>query len=365
MSKQAETGQRPGAEPRPPAPYYYEDEISLIDLWLVLVKRKNLLFAVLAVFALAGLTMALVVPKQYNYTTSIEIGSRIVRDDVQPIERPETVLAKIQESYIPLVQHQYRKQNPEHSGNYSINARIPKGSQIIVLESKGSEQIGDIYKNLQQNVVNKVQQDHQRILEVIRKELEIKRNEAVNKLEDLKDNGNLLVSQESRLTGLAQLLKDQIKGAKNDLKLAEKNRRRAVSEATNATKAMTLLMLDNEVQQQRERLAKLEERLMVDVAEGQDRLANEIADNTRQQQTQKDKIARIEAQQANLVETRALVPPMQSTEPKGLGKKMILVLALVLGFIVAVFTAFFAEFLQKARQQVQDDTDTSDATPNA
>lgn len=365
MSKQAGTDQRPGDEPRPPAPYYYEDEISLIDLWLVLVKRKNLVFAILAVFAIAGLTMALVVPKKYNYTTSIEIGSRIIKDDVQPIEKPETVLAKIQESYIPLVQHQYRKQNPDHAGNYSINARIPKGSQIIVLESKGSEQIGDIFKNLQQNVVNEVKQDHRRILEVIRKELEIKRNEAVNKLEDLKDNGNLLVSQESRLTGLAQLLKEQIKGAKNDLKLAEKNRRRAVSEATSASKAMTLLMLDNEVQQQRERLAKLEERLMVEVAEGQDRLANEIADNTRQQQTQKDKIARIEAQQANLVETRALVPPMQSTEPTGMSKRMMLALALVLGFMVAVFAAFFAEFLQKARQQMQDNTNTPDAKPHA
>jgi LPS O-antigen subunit length determinant protein (WzzB/FepE family) len=344
-----------------PAPYYYEDEISLIDLWLVLVKRKYLLMGILAVFVVVGLVLALVTPKKYNYSTSIEIGSRVSSGNTQPIENPETVLAKIQESYIPLIQHGYRKQNPADDGSYGISARIPKGSQIIVLQSEGPEQVGDIYKRLQQNVVNQVKDDHQRILGIIRKELEIKRNEAMNKLEDLKETGQFLVARESRLTSLTQLLQDQIKGAKNDLELAEKNRRRAVAGATNASKAMTLLMLDNEVRQQRERLAKLEERLMVDIAEGQDRLANEISDNTRQQQTQKDKIARIEAELNNLVETKALVPPMQSTEPTGMGKKMIVILALVLGSIIAIFAAFFAEFLQKARQQMRDESEPQPA----
>jgi capsular polysaccharide biosynthesis protein len=339
-------------------PYYYEDEISLIDLWLVLVRRKKLLIATFLAIVVMGLVAAFVMPKKYSYSTSIEIGSRVIEDRVQPIESPQTLLAKISESYIPFVQLQYRNEN---SGDniYKISARVPKDSQIIVLESKGSEEDENVYKDLQQRVINQVQSDHKRILEVIRKELEISRNDAINKLEELKDVGRLMESREKRLSSITELLKAQIEDAKKDLALAEKNRQRSVKEATSEAKAMTLLMLDNEVQQQRQRLANLEERLIVEIAESQDKLANEIASNKRQQQVQQDKIARMEAQLVNLVETRSLVPPMRSMEPTGLAKRVILGIAIMLGFIFAIVVVFVAEFMQKAKEKMVQDTGSS------
>lgn len=352
----------------PPVAYYEEDEISLVDMWLVLMKRKKLLLGTFGIFALIGLIAAIVLPKSYSYNTTIEIGSRIVNDIVQPIESPETLLAKINESYVPLIQHRFQKQNPDQSGIFEMNARIPKGSQIIVLDSKGPESDAGIYMTLQEWVVDEVKKDHQRILEVVRKELEISRNEAQSKLEELKDNTKLLASREKRLGEVAELLKQQITDAKKDLASSEANRKRAVNEATNATKAMTLLMLDNEIQQQRKRLATLEERLIYEVAEGQDQVTKLVSDNLRNQQNQQDVIARISAQLANLVETRSLVPPMQSMEPTGLGRKMILMLALILGAMAALFLVFFAEFLQKVKEQSveveevdQDNTDRFDS----
>jgi len=335
--------------------YYYEDEISLVDLWLVLVKRKRIIAVVLAACTIIGLVIALLVPKQYNFNTSIEIGSRVIKENVQPIESPETLLAKIQESYIPLVQHNYLKQQADGDSMYSMTARVPKGSLLIVLESRGAEKYGEIYKALQQNVVDEVKNDHQRILGIIRKELEIVRNEAVNKLEELKDGHNLLLTREKRLDEVTVLLKHQIEGAKKDLLNADRSRQRAIQEATNAEKAMTLLMLDNDVHKQRERIANLEERLIIEVAGGQDEISKSLADNIRAQQNQQDKISRIEVQLLNLVETRSLVPPMQSNRPTGLGKKVILLLAIVLGFVLAIFSSFFLEFLEKVKQRQQDD----------
>ena len=344
-------------------PYYYEDEISLIDLWLVLVRRKKLLIATFVVIVVIGLVLAFVIPKKYSYSTSIEIGSRVIEDRVQPIESPETLLAKIQESYIPFVQLQYRNENLDNEKIYTISARVPKSSQIIVLESKGGEEQEAIYKDLQQRVINQVQNDHKRILEVIRKELEISHSDAVNKLEELKDTARLLESREKRLSSIAELIISQIEDAKKDLALAEKNRQRSVKEATNEAKAMTLLMLDNEVQQQRQRLANLEERRIVEIAESQDKLANDIASNKRQQQAQKDKIARVETQLINLVETRSLVPPMRSMEPTGLAKRVILGIAIVLGMMLAIMAAFIAEFLQKAKEQMgQEQTPNNNPT---
>ena len=188
--------------------------------------------------------------------------------------------------------------------------------------------------------------------------------EAINKLEELKDNAKLFESREKRLSHIAELLNNQIEDAKKDLALAEKNRQRSVKEATNEAKAMTLLMLDNEVQQQRQRLANLEERRIVEIAESQDKLTNELASNIRQQQAQQGKIARVEAQLVNLVETRSLVPPMRSMEPTGTGKRVILAIAMVLGFIVAVMTVFIAEFLQKAKEKMdQDESPVGQSSP--
>ena len=56
------------------------------------------------------------------------------------------------------------------------------------------------------------------VLEVIQKGLEISRNDAVNKLEQLKDTANLLVAREKRLSSITVLIKNQIDDAKNDLK---------------------------------------------------------------------------------------------------------------------------------------------------
>jgi hypothetical protein len=344
-------------------PYYYEDEISLIDLWLVLVRRKKLIISIFSVVVVLGLVFAFVTPKKYGYSTSIEIGSRIIKDSVQPIESPQTLLAKIQESYVPYVQHQYRENNEEDKGIYGITARVPKGSQLIILESKGVETSGVIYKDLQQHVVNEVQNDHKRIIEVIRKELEIARNEAVNKLEELKDHANLLLAREKRLGDIAKLVTKQIEEAKQDLAAAENSRKRSIKEATNEAKAMTLLMLDSGIKNQRERVANLEERLIVEIAEDQDNLLKQMSGNKRQQQNQLAKIARVDAQLNNLVETRALLSPMQSMEPIGLAKRVILAIAMVLGFIFAIMAAFISEFLQKARQQMaQDQSPSSNST---
>ncbi|NOZ53502.1 MAG: hypothetical protein GXP08_10245 [Gammaproteobacteria bacterium] len=333
--------------------YYYEDEISLIDLWLVLIKQKRRIAVILVACIVIGLIVALLLPKQYNFSTAIEIGSRVMKDSVKPIESPQTLLAKIQESYVPLVQLQYSKQYLNDNRVYQISARVPKESLLIVLESKGLEEDGDTYKQLQQLVVDEVKKDHQRILEIIRKELEISRNVAINELEELKDNHKLLLAREKRLDEVTLLLKQQIEGAKKDLEHAENNRQRSIKEAINAEKAMTLLILDADVHKQRERIANLEERLIIEIAAGQDELSKSISDNARAQQNQQDKISRIKVQLLNLVETRSLVPPMQSAKPIGLSKKVILMLAIVSGLFLAIFIAFFVEFLEKVKQRQQ------------
>ena len=335
-----------------PVPYYMEDEISLIDLWLVLVKRKQILLATWGIIMLVALIAALLLPKQFTYSTSIEIGSRVINDNIHLIEDPQTLLAKIQESYIPLVLHEYLRTSNNNANIYKITARIPKGSEIVVLESKGTNEDSDSIMLLQQRVVDKVKQDHLRIIDIIRQEVEINRNVAQSKLAELQDEVKLINAKQKRIADVSQLLKTQIEDTKAYIERVTKNRQKAVNEVRDEAKAMTLLMLDNDIQQQRERLAGLEERLFIKLSEEQDNIEKKLSDNQRSQANQKDQISNLQTQLINFRETRPLVAPMQSNEPTGLSKKVIVLLGLVAGFVVAIFIAFFAEFLAKAKDQM-------------
>ena len=333
--------------------YYQEDEINLVDLWLVLEKRKLVLVGVAVACVLAGLLYAVVVPRSYQYSTSIEIGTRLSGTELTVMESPETVLAKVKESYIPLAQQDNLVTYPELKSVVEIDVRVPKGSQIIVLSSKGPEDEGDIHKALQQSVVGMLKKDHGRIVDVLRKETEILQHRAVAKLEELRDAATLLISNEKRLGDTAKLLTKQSAEVRKDLIRAEKNQQRAIKEATDEAKAMTLLMLDSQIQRQRNRLAQLDERLQIKLIDSRDRLKKSVADNRRAQVNQQDTISKLEIELANLRETRALFPPMRSPKPSGPGKTLIVLLSLVLGLILGLFAAFFAEFLSKARIQAQ------------
>ena len=60
------------------ASYSTEDEISLLDLAMVVVTRKKLIVLIFTGIIVLGIAAALLIPKKYTYSTSIEIGSQII-----------------------------------------------------------------------------------------------------------------------------------------------------------------------------------------------------------------------------------------------------------------------------------------------
>ena len=329
----------------------YEDEINLVDLCVVLVKRRILVAVVVALCVLTGMMFALLIPAKYQYSTSIELGTRLGGESVVVIESPETLLAKIQESYIPLARQQYLVEHAAVGAMPKTEARIPKGSQIIVLSSKGAERDGVAHKAVQQAVVNMVKTDHKRITDVLRKETEILQNRAVAKLEELKDDATLIQAREKRLGDVSVLLASQAKDVRDDLARASADRANAIKQAKDESRALTLMMLDSGVQQYRQRLAEIDERLKIKVVDSRDTLVRELANNRRAQLSQQDTIVKLKTQLANLRETQALMLPMRSLDATGPGGSLIVVLALLLGLVLGVFGAFFAEFLSKVRSQ--------------
>lgn len=330
---------------------YQDDEISLIDIWLILARRKKLIAGITAFALVVGALLALLLSPIFEYRASIEIGSRLVTDKSFAIEQPENTLAKLQQSYIPAVLMAHHRAT--QVSDVEIVAQIPKNSEIIVLTTKGTAAREEELVLLQNQIIESLQHDHQRIISTLKADLDIKRRSLENQLASLKDQATMLEADKIRLKERRELLKDQIADLKRLVESTEAQYKRAVAKPGNEANAMTLLLLDSEARETRTKLSDLQERLQIVLSSDEDKLANQVADNQRKQSEVTDQIAKVDMEMANFRETRAVVPPMQSLEPVGLGKMAMVLLALIAGLFGAVFSAFIAEFLSRAKEQLE------------
>ena len=175
------------------ASYPAEDSVNLVSLAMILIRRKSMIALIFTITMTLGLTFALLKQRTYTFSTSLEIGSQIITDSVKSFESPETLLAKLNHSFIPSVLNEHRLSNPEDEQNYKITASIPKSSIIIVLEMKGTEDQTDIINNLLQNISKKAIQDHNRIYEAVKQNFVTSKDQTINELASLqsKDMGQI------------------------------------------------------------------------------------------------------------------------------------------------------------------------------
>jgi DNA repair exonuclease SbcCD ATPase subunit len=220
-----------------------------------------------------------------------------------------------------------------------------------------------------------------------------------NQLESIKERESILKTKKERLSQLSDLLIYQIGELKDQIKSSMKLQQESVKQTKSGSQGMAMLMIDNELQQNRNRLATLEERLYIDLENQHSELQKEINDNNRDQlhqlalidekqknldkylvenkldiDQQKTAIAKKEAEKvkipadreqnvevlkqqidvleeqlSNIINTRAVTEPMRSQKPTSISKLMIIALAFMLATIFGFFATFIAVFRQKVR----------------
>ena len=336
------------------AEYEYQiepDEISLIDLWLVLIKHKKLMAIIVIIFLLAGLALVLLKTSAYKYYTTIELGTKIAEGKIQLIEEPKQLLAKIEGSYIPLALNELKEDKQTDETLYKLEAEIPKDSQVIEISGKGPIEEQEQYFKILNTVVQAIKIDHDYLIKLWREEEAIRRNKLVSSNEALDDNYKLIQNRLKRLDQSEALLKDQIKETKALISSGMQNREKAIRQAKDNAHAMTVMMIDNGLQNNRASLADLENKLYIVMANNRDAWEKQLADLKREKDNIKLEIEKSKLQEGTYHNTRVILHPLRSKYPVGQSKKLILVLSLLLGLFFAVFAAFFAEFLAKVKER--------------
>ena len=329
---------------------YEDDEISLVDIWRVLQRRKAIIAIIFTISLVSGLILALLGKDQYAYSTVIEIGKDA---EAKLIETPENTLAKLKEIYIPQAKRELMQKYPAISG-YQIDVDIPKGSgQLIMLHSKaaGNESASQLL--LHEAVVKNILKDHRRLLHPLVRRYEADLTTAQGKLKQLTQEATLLSAQGKQLTETQTLLTKLVQEVGKQITIGSENRERLVGKpgSDSNTITLSLLMLDSGIQQSHTRLAALEERLFINIPVARINLEKRQSNNLFEQDLQRQVIADIKANITDLQQTHTVLPPSKSLSPINNKRQLTALLAALLGLMLGVFAAFFAEFLAKVRTE--------------
>ena len=147
------------------------DDISLTDLVVILYRRKAMILSIVFTITVFAFVATFMLSSKYSYSTSIEIGSQLLEDKTKRFESPETLLAKIQYSFIPQTLSEHFESNKEDKKKYKIEASVPKDSVIIIINTEGTEDEARTLNNLLRGVTQKAVLDHKKIYDAVKENL--------------------------------------------------------------------------------------------------------------------------------------------------------------------------------------------------
>ncbi len=272
-----------------------DDEISLVELWMVLVRRRKIISIIFSLCLISGIITAFSVPTKFLFSTTIELA--LVNATL--VEPAASVLAKLRESQIPLVLGA-----EEGSELFGVDVKQPPRSKALILTSLGLATDAEAIKGLHQSIFDLLSKDQRALAEAL--------NTPSRK------RYSLLASQIRTDAARISKLKQSEKLLENMLMTLGDN---VISPKENGIDVLQAQALNSHALVSAERA----------IFEYQSRLF--------------DLRSTIDMSRHATAEAIAV----RSLKPSGIGKMVTILLSAMIGVFVGVLAAFFWEFIVKAR----------------
>ncbi|ALP53230.1 hypothetical protein Tel_08715 [Candidatus Tenderia electrophaga] len=298
-----------------PVPAYYidnrEDEISLVDLFVVLYRRKLVILLTLLLCTGLAIAATFIKSEKTTYATTIEIGGD------PKIESSTSALTKLQETYIPATLNAIKAN--ETLSALNIEARAPKDSDLIILETQTVADNPDAVNELHSMVAQRFIAEHDKKLNQERVAIQNQIERLRLTLESIKNSGYLTVLRDDVATLRQQYL-----------------------EAQNISDSVRLSVKDE--------LRFLQTKL----------IEEEQAATTRSIELQ-SKINELRYKLDTMPETALISVTLETAKTTGTSPLMIIALGIILGGMLGVFAAFMVEFLSKVKHEKEKQEKDSEA----
>jgi len=173
-------------EPRP----YADDEISLVDLTLILVKRWKLMAGVFLAIVLIALIFAFSMGSSYQYVSIYRVAEQAAGNHVGMLEDPSNIVAQVESYYGDIATRKILEEDGLHRLDFELSVASPQDTKFVNLMSEASEEDADRVKRLHEIILNTISADQRDLLEQRRTSLESQLESTQQSLEAAKQTSS-------------------------------------------------------------------------------------------------------------------------------------------------------------------------------
>lgn len=359
-------------------------EISLFDVWNVLVRRRWIVFAVVALAAALSAVLALSRTPTYRLSQTIEVGeveSPLVPESPAPLagaaqsqssgsggvtiqldrpsrpprteifEPPGLVAAELENVHVPAARAALAENDAQAAGlRAPVSAQAVSNTQLVRMTARVPASQVAAYERVMAEAADRLVQAHAEAERTARREFQDALLSARNAKAEIQDRLDARRSELDRFETREDLLAEQIRDLQDLLARAEAARRDAVAAQPDASEAVAAMLVANELREARQDLAALRERREVELPAQRAELRNEIAGLERRLEVAKGRVEQLKARMDDYTRTRVVSPVARSGPDLGTPWPVIVALGCILGLVAGILAAFFAEFAAAARK---------------
>ncbi|WP_136254420.1 Wzz/FepE/Etk N-terminal domain-containing protein [Onishia niordana] len=220
---------------------YHDDEISLVDLAAILVRRWKAMATIFAVVVLAAFAYVLTMTPSYSYVSVYEVAEQSPGREgntERALESANTVIAKARSLYVSPATRELLEQNGLESLPFSVELSTPEDTQLMKITSRASEETAPLVEDMHSALLSSIESDQKTLVDRQRSSLE-------NRLESLQ--ALVATAEQSTSPGAADLLAnytEQIATTKDRLDLLKDGRvaQTAVQSLEKVGTSRTLIM---------------------------------------------------------------------------------------------------------------------------
>ena len=267
-------------------------EIDLVDLWLVFRRHQLAFWAAFLAVVAAGIVVVGVSTPKYTYSLAIQVGGVQKSTGFVPVASPVALQAVLDDSLIPETVRKFQAGHPlTNVMRVTVSTGIPGGNNAIVLQVQGTAAQGNTLLALLSQIETGFANAENPVLQ-----LQTERQQAL-------------------LTG-------EIHDLRVQLSVLQKNRAAVISHSDNNAKALTLLLINSQITELQNQIFNLNQELQVDLP-------------------------------ANVKLTAAMSAPARTLHPVGMSATGKIAIFVLLGLMAGLFAVLAVHLRLVARERLR------------
>ncbi|MCK9187969.1 Wzz/FepE/Etk N-terminal domain-containing protein [Acidithiobacillus sp.] len=335
------------------------DGISLYEIYAILRQKRALIIAITTAFALLAGVYSFIRPTNYTYQACVSMGTLGRDGNGQPIfiDSPQSAMAQLDNAYIPsVVDSVLNGQKKNHFDTKQFKTSNPKDSSLVCIKTDAPKRLGDSVSQIQNASLQRVVSNNARIAAVPNASAEAHLSQLQATAQTLSTKIANVLDQERAVNSELALLKTkdtvlQSQGARmaQEIDRMRPLVKKGIHNIHNDSTALTMMIQNNQVAQERQQLFKVEMERSVALPKEQIALLNTMKTLKREVNDLNAKVAANSAQmglaQASLKAlqiTHIVRSSSPSIDPVGPGKAVFIVLGALMGLMLSVFYALLA-----------------------